>query len=157
MDKYANVKRKFLQIAMAHHPDTNSASSPEEQNTHKEKFVSARRAFEEIVEGPEGIAILKSESPDHVEEEDLDQWFKSETGHDMPFLDAATMKEVAEMTETIGGESGGLDRDGGMWTLARMVSNSVKSGGDGRDILQIEAGSIRDRQINGILRRKRRR
>jgi hypothetical protein len=87
-------------------------------------------------------------------EEDLDQWFKSETGYDMPFMDAATMKEVAEMTESVGG---GLDRDGGMWTLARMVADTVKSGGDGRSILQLEAGVVRDRSIDGILRRKRRR
>jgi hypothetical protein len=154
-DKYEVVKKVFLKIAMTCHPDTSVAESKEKQDANKETFVSARKAFEEIVAGPDGFAILKSESPNHVNsEEDLDAWFKAETGHDMPFMDARTIREVAEMTEKIGG---GLDRDGGMWTLARMVSNSAKSGGDGRDILQLEAGNIRDSSINGILRRKRRR
>lgn len=84
----------------------------------------------------------------------MDEWFRQETGFDMPYMDLATMKEVAEMTESVGG---GLDRDGGMWTLARMVTENVKNGGDGSSILQLEAGDIRDRQIDGILRRRRRR
>lgn len=37
----------------------------------------------------------------------------------MPFTELATMKEVAKITETV---KGGLDRDGGMWTLTRMVT-----------------------------------
>ena len=74
----------------------------------------------------------------------------------MPYMDPKTMKEVAEMTEKIGGESG-LDRDGGMWTLARMVKNDVASGGDGKSVLQLEAGETRNREINGTLRRIRKR
>jgi hypothetical protein len=152
---YASVKRTFLQIAMKYHPDTSKQSSESDREKHKDLFVAARMAFEAIVAGPEGVAILKTEAADYVEEEeDFEEWFKAETGHDMPFMDAATMKEVADMTETVGG---GLDRDGGMWTLARMVANTVKEGGDGRSVLQLEAGVIRDREINGILRRKRRR
>lgn len=38
-----------------------------------------------------------------------------------------------------------------------MVTQSVKSGGDGRDMLRIEAGTVRDRHIDGILRRRRKR
>jgi DnaJ domain len=151
--KYVAVKSAFLQIAMKHHPDTVTADTEDERESSKEIFVAARKAFEAIVAGPDGLAILKSETADYVDE-DLDQWFKSETGYDMPFMDAATMKEVAEMTESVGG---GLDRDGGMWTLARMVADTVKSGGDGRSLLQLEAGVVRDRSIDGILRRKRRR
>lgn len=43
-----------------------------------------------------------------------------------------------------------------MWTLARMVTASIKSGGDGSAVLSLEAGTIRDRSINGVLRRKKR-
>jgi DnaJ domain len=153
-ESYASVKNTFLQIAMKHHPDTSSAGTEAEREANKDVFVAARKAFEAIVAGPDGLAILKSESADYVEEENLDQWFKSETGYDMPFMDAATMKEVAEMTESVGG---GLDRDGGMWTLARMVADTVKSGGDSRSLLQLETGTVRDGQIDGVLRRKRRR
>jgi len=153
-DSYGQVKKTFVRIAMRHHPDTSASKTPEEQEEHKEKFLAARKAFEAIVEGPDGLAILKTESDDYDEEEDLDAWFKAETGHDMPFMDAQTMKEVAEMTEC---SDIGLDRDGGMWTLAKMVTQSVRSGGDGRDVLRLEAGTVRDRNIDGILRRRRRR
>jgi hypothetical protein len=154
---YASVKRSFLQIAMKYHPDMSNATQCSEADREKNKdlFVTARMAFEAIIVGPGGVAILKTEADDYVEEEeDFEEWFKAETGYDIPFMDAATMKEVADMTETVGG---GLDRDGGMWTLARMVANTVKSGGDGRSVLQLEAGVIRDQDINGVLRRKRRR
>jgi hypothetical protein len=150
--KYVAVKSAFLQIAMKHHPDTVTADTEDERESSKEIFVAARKAFEAIVAGPDGLAILKSETADYVEE-DLDQWFKSETGYDMPFMDAATMKEVAEMTESVGG---GLDRDGGMWTLAMSGGGYRRICGDGRSLLQLEAGVARDRSIDGILRRKRR-
>lgn len=88
---------------------------------------------------------------------DFDAWFKNETGHDTPFqfMDAETMKEVAEMEDTVGH---GLDRDGGMWMLASMVSNAVKTGQSGESILRIEAGEVhkKDAHIDGVLRRKRR-
>ena len=64
------------------------------------------------------------------------------------------MKEVAAMTETIGG---GLDRDGGMWALARMVTASVKAGSDAAVMLRLESGDVKDRVINGQLRRRRKR
>lgn len=59
------------------------------------------------------------------------------------------------MEETIGH---GLDRDGGMWTLAAMVSNAVKDGKDGASLLRLDAGDIKEvnGKIDGVLRRKRR-
>jgi hypothetical protein len=109
---YANAKKAFLQIAMKHHPDTSDAASDDAQREHRDIFVAARKAFENIVEGPEGKAVLRSESDEAWEEEEFSEWFREETGGlDMPFMDARTMKEVAEMTDKIGG---GLDRDGGM-------------------------------------------
>jgi hypothetical protein len=155
--QYTSVKTSFLKIAMKYHPDTATAqqSTELERETNKDLFVAARKAFESIMANPDGIAILKTEADDYVEEEDdFEEWFKNETGYDIPFMDAATMKEVADMTETVGG---GLDRDGGMWTLARMVANTVKSGGDGKSVLQLDAGIVRDRTINGVLRRVRKR
>jgi hypothetical protein len=148
---FTTVKRTFLRVAMSHHPDTTDHDDDDES---REIFIKARKAFEAIVEGPGGLAILRSESDAHQEEENMDAWFRAETGHDMPFMDAATMKEVAEMTDTVGG---GLDRDGGMWTLARMVTSAVKSGGNANDILQLEAGEGRNPSTNGILRRRRKR
>ncbi|KAL7556364.1 hypothetical protein ACA910_006290 [Epithemia clementina (nom. ined.)] len=155
-EDYKAVKRNFLKLAMKHHPDTAQARTKDEVALNREIFMNIRAAFESIVEGPQGIAILRSESDKKWEEEELNNWFKQETGgFDMPFLDPKTIKEVADMTTKLGGDAG-LDRDGGMWTLARMVTQNVKSGGDGASILQLEAGEERSREINGILRRKRR-
>lgn len=147
---FKDVKKTFLRIAMEHHPDTMSKKDEESMANSRDIFIAAREAFEQIVEGPNGVAVLRSES--NKDSDDFEDWFKQETGHDMPFMDAATMKEVAKMTETVGG---GLDRDGGMWTLARMVTNSVKSGGDARDVLRLESGD--GKGIDGVLRRRRRR
>ena len=150
---FSLVKQTFLQIAMKHHPDTARATTDLDLEEHKRIFMEARTAFELLMEAPDGSAMLRQDS-DQWQEDDFSAWFQEETGHDMPYMDAQTMKEVAEMTETVGG---GLDRDGGMWTLARMVTDSVRNGGDGRDMLRLEAGEIRSREINGILRRKRNR
>jgi len=40
------------------------------------------------------------------------------------------MREVADMHANMAG-SHGLDRDGGMWHLASMAANAVKSGKEG--------------------------
>jgi len=158
-EQYSVVKRTFLQLAMKHHPDTaaNRETSQEEEQASHDTFIAIRKAFEALVEGPEGVAVLRTDADEAWEEEELNTWFKDQSGgFDLPFMDAQTMKEVAEMTEKVGGDMG-LDRDGGMWTLARMVTRDVDSGGDGKSVLQLEAGSLKDRQIDGELRRKRRR
>ena len=158
---YKDVKKKFLQIAMTNHPDTIPGDlTDEEKEKMRDTFINARIAFEALCEDAvDGTAMHK----DDIDEEDamanFDSWFKSETGFDTPFqfdMDPETMKEVASMTETIGG---GLDRDGGMWALARMVTSAVKSGGDAATMLRLEAGDVRekDRNINGMLRRRRKR
>lgn len=153
--EYSQVKRAFLQIAMKHHPDTTEASTEEEKQKHRDIFVAARKAFENITEGPGGMAVLRSESDDAWQEEELNEWFHQESGgFDMPFMDVKTRREVSEVMDKIGG---GLDRDGGMWTLARMVANDVKNGGDGASLLRLESGDVRSRDINGILRRRRKR
>ena len=152
---YATVKRTFLNIAMAHHPDTSKAETAEERERHRDIFVTARKAFELLIEGPGGLAVLRSESDSAWEEEEFNEWFHQESGgFDMPFMDMKTRKEVSRVMEEIGG---GLDRDGGMWTLARMVANENKNGGDAASLLRLEAGDVRSRDLNGILRRRRKR
>lgn len=153
-DPFSKVKESFIKIAMSHHPDTHGETSEEKKNEFREIFIRARRAFELLAEGPDGEILLKKEKK---EMENFDTWFKHETGHDTPFqfMDAKTMKEVAEMEDTIGH---GLDRDGGMWMLASMVNKAVKSGQNGAALLQLEAGTVeqKDSSIDGVLRRKRR-
>lgn len=156
--EYKVAKTTFLKIAMENHPDTAIVETEEDRIKLREIFIKARRAFESLAEAPDGSIVLQ----EHVDEmggsQNFDSWFRQETGHDTPFqfMSEETMKEVAEMTESVGG---GLDRDGGMWTLANMVTNAVKGGAkDGMDMLRLEAGELKrtNDQIDGVLRRKRR-
>lgn len=161
---YKDVKKKFLKIAMTNHPDTHADNlSKEEKEKMRNKFIAARVAFESLVEDPDdGTAIrIKEHMENEQMEANFESWFKGETGLNTPFqfdLDPETMKEVAKMTEKMGGESGGLDRDGGMWTLARMVTSAVKTGGDAATILRLEGGDAKVNPqggSNGKLRRRR--
>ena len=173
---YKDAKKKFLKIAMSNHPDvlssrqaggddddaSSSAKGDDDDGMtleeRKEIFIRARVAFERLAEDPnDGLAILKEDLDDAME--NFDSWFQSETGLATPFqfdLDPQTMKEVAAMTEEIGG---GLDRDGGMWALARMVTASVKAGSDAATVLRLEAGDVKDanKSLGGSLRRVRKR
>jgi hypothetical protein len=162
---YKDVKRKFLKIAMTNHPDTHSEDLDDEQREHmRNTFIQARIAFEMLTEDTaDGTAILVSEKEKEDKEANFDSWFQHETGFHTPFqfeMDPQTMKEVAQMTESIGGDSG-LDRDGGMWALARMVTSAVKSGGDAGSILRLESGDVKNPNNTGNrtgeLRRRRKR
>mmetsp|Transcript_4797 Transcript_4797/g.11414 ORF Transcript_4797/g.11414 Transcript_4797/m.11414 type:complete len:109 (-) Transcript_4797:1118-1444(-) len=100
---------------MNNHPDTHKEGlSEKEQEAMRDMFIEARVAFEMLAEDPEdGTAILVEEKEDR--ESNFDSWFHNETGLKNPFdvdIDPETMKEVAEMTEKLGG-SQGMDRDGG--------------------------------------------
>jgi hypothetical protein len=94
---------------------------------------------------------LEDEYSNFMSDEEFDSWFAKETGHSNPFqfdLDPATMREVADMHADMAG-SHGLDRDGGMWHLASMVANAVKSGKEGgaESLLRLSAGHINDDDI----------
>jgi len=155
---YAKAKKSFLQIAMKNHPDTAGVEDEAHQAKLRDVFIAAREAFEKLVKAPDGSIILKEEADSMP---DFDQWFKQETGHKNPFdidLDPQTIKEVAEATDEMGG---GLARDGGMWQLAKMVTNAHKGGGDVGSILRISGGNHEEnkksKDVDGVLRRRRRR
>jgi len=88
--------------------------SEKEQEAMRDKFIAARMAFEALEEDPEdGKAVLAEELIDR--KSNFDSWFHNETGLKNPFdvdMDPETMKEVAEMTEKMGGKQG-MERDGG--------------------------------------------
>mmetsp|Transcript_12282 Transcript_12282/g.14073 ORF Transcript_12282/g.14073 Transcript_12282/m.14073 type:complete len:223 (-) Transcript_12282:115-783(-) len=154
---YANAKKSFIKIAMKNHPDTAGVEDEADRDRLRDVFIRAREAFEKLVEAPDGSIMLQEEA-DLMP--DFDQWFRHETGHDNPFdlnLDPETMKEVAEMTDEMGG---GLARDGGMWQLAKMVTNAHKDGGDAGSILKLEGGKYQENEkakhVDGVLRRRQR-
>lgn len=162
---YKDVKKKFLKIAMTNHPDTHSSSeglSDDDKQKMRDKFIAARIAFESLTEDKsDGTAVRCEDRQDDDSDDNFDSWFRNETGLNTPFhidIDPETMKEVARMTEKMGGEAGGLDRDGGMWTLARMVTSAVKTGGDAATVLRLESGGGGDGANGGFkgeLRRRR--
>jgi len=132
---------------MNNHPDMHTEGlSDTEKETMRDKFIEARMAFKRLAEDPDdGKAILEEEAIDR--ENNFASWFHNETGLKNPFdvdIDEETMKEVAEMTEKLGGKQG-MDRDGGMWALARMVTSAVRAGGDAASILRLESGDTKQR------------
>ena len=164
---YAQAKKNFLKIAMKHHPDTVGNDCEETRQKSQNIFMKCRAALESFVEYDDtGKCILKSdkveEEKSRMSNEEFDDWFKEETGHNNPFqfdLDPSVMREVADtMTDMEG--SHGLDRDGGMWHLASMISSAVKSGKEGAEsVLKLEAGNVRpeDVEAKGKLERRRKR
>eukprot|EP00585_Thalassiosira_rotula_P025186 CAMPEP_0196230404 /NCGR_PEP_ID=MMETSP0913-20130531/1618_1 /TAXON_ID=49265 /ORGANISM="Thalassiosira rotula, Strain GSO102" /LENGTH=238 /DNA_ID=CAMNT_0041510423 /DNA_START=69 /DNA_END=785 /DNA_ORIENTATION=- len=166
--KYSHAKKSFLKIAMKHHPDTVSTECEITQKKSQEIFMKCRAALESLVECEDtGLCLLRSEVEEledrSMSDEEFDSWFEEETGHQNPFsfdLDPAVMREVASMHDDMAG-SHGLDRDGGMWHLASLISSAVKKGKDGAEsVLKLEAGSIREGEnveAKGKLERRRKR
>ena len=163
--KYSLAKKSFLKVAMKHHPDTLGTDCEETQQKSQAIFMKCRKALEALEECPDtGLAILKTEAElkRSMSNEEFDEWFEEETG--LPSfqfdLDPKVMREVADMHEDMAG-SHGLDRDGGMWHLASMISSAVKTGkGEGAEsVLKLEAGAIRDEETVavGTLSRRRKR
>ena len=153
---YQDAKKAFLKIAMNNHPDTATVESDDHRKKLRDRFIAARQAFEALVEAPDGSICLKEDLREKGREDGkFDEWFENETGYSNPFeyvdLDPQVMQEVADMTDKMGG---GFDRDGGMWTLANMVTSSVKSGG-GASVLRLEQGEVK--QTESTLKNKRRR
>ncbi|KAL7508346.1 hypothetical protein ACHAXN_005431 [Cyclotella atomus] len=161
---FAHAKKSFLKIAMKHHPDTFSQDDSEEKRKKSQDiFMRCRSALESLVECEStGVALLRTEVEEArtMSNEEFDSWFEQETGKQSPFalnIDAATMREVASMHEDMEG-SHGLDRDGGMWHLASLISSTVKSGKDGADLLKLEAGNVKEEEeAKGQLEKRRKR
>jgi len=181
---YTTAKKSFLKVAMDNHPDIVnqrfqnenliddlSEEQLQEYNKKKEaylqnsieRFHRAKKAFDELVEVEDGYCALRIEveaeeelKKNQMTDAEFDKWFLNETGHANPYnfdIDPATAREVAEVTSTMGG---GLDRDGGMWTLANMISEGVKGGT--KDVLKLEQGEIKEglESENKSSRRRRR-
>ena len=126
--------------------------------------MKCRSALESLIECEStGLALLKSEVKEEkdrtMSNEEFDNWFEKETGKQSPFalnIDPATMREVASMHSDMEG-SHGLDRDGGMWHLASMISDTVKSGKEGAaDLLKLESGKV-EQVAEGRLEKRRKR
>lgn len=125
---YQTVKRRFIELALKHHPDT----SQRDENDYDEKdgaevFIQLREAFESIRENSDGTARLANSGEDSSwTNDEFQAWFYDETGHqDIMFkMDLKTRKDVIDIANHQA--QGGLDK-GGMWEMARAMAEQAKS------------------------------
>jgi hypothetical protein len=151
------VKRKFLQLALRHHPDTST-----EKNSTSDTFVKIREAFEQIKRDFASRIDADSSSSSWLTEEEFDAWFYEETGQKM---DAATRRDVMHVYKN------GLTRTeyGPVWEIAFILeeegffthkektlprhqadqkgSNNDNSNGDGKEGRTQERASRRKRSF----------
>jgi phage shock protein A len=149
---YDAVKRRFLELALQHHPDLagkNSTSRGKNESDADDRltdttttttsrndtdnFIRFRQAFEAVKENSDGSASLRSSSSRSSRDnnniwtdEEFQAWFYEETGHsDVMFrMDLKTRKEVIDVAESQ--SQGGLDK-GGMWEMARSMAEQEQA------------------------------
>jgi len=170
---YEDVRAAFRKLALQHHPDIVAAKrrkdegvqmkgNPGETKRSSLEFTKIREAFEAIVEGPNGVAILRDGrrdsssgggQGDSVNENNGDKNHCSNRHHDEPHgflhksVNPIVLHEVAEVAATM--NPGGLDR-GGMWQYANMIRNMGS-------LPPLQVGSGIDRSSDQRLRRRRKR
>ncbi|KAL7529801.1 hypothetical protein ACHAXR_004358 [Thalassiosira sp. AJA248-18] len=164
---YKQVHIAFRELALKHHPDTTKNSS---RNSSSTDFNRIREAFEAIVEGPSGIAVLRDpyverrdsgdknemDVPDAEETKNSYNAFQDEqNGYLHPSVNPQILREVAEVAEKM--NPGGLDK-GGMWQYANMIRTMAKEGGEGLPPLRVDGGDDVDRkESESRVRRRRKR
>ena len=143
---YAEVKNRFQQLALEHHPDRITATNQEDNSTHNltseeatMRFVRYRTAFEAIVESDDGSgsAVLREDFDFRkvMTEQSNDQTTNaaSATAQHVPnyddmshrHIDPQVLREVAELAEDMA--PGGLDK-GGLWQFAASMREKAKRG-----------------------------
>ena len=123
---YTEVKQRFLELALKHHPDHSTThSTSEDENNSSERsvvdFIRFRQAFESLKEDMDGTASQVEKGAPSWTDEEFKAWYYEETGHaDLEFrMDIKTRKEVIDVYNQQ--VQGGLDR-GGMWEMARRMA-----------------------------------
>ena len=115
-------------MALIHHPDTADKS---DRGHSSWEFTRIKDAFDKIVEGPGGLAVLRdhsyeSESADEASSPSNAGSNEHQSNNTMhSSLNPSILREVANVADTM--SPGGLDR-GGMWQYANMVRNMAQQG-----------------------------
>mmetsp|Transcript_32328 Transcript_32328/g.48474 ORF Transcript_32328/g.48474 Transcript_32328/m.48474 type:complete len:239 (+) Transcript_32328:90-806(+) len=179
---YKEVQLAFRQLALRHHPDTASSQQQHgdgDGTDHNSAMVSSsftdiREAFEAIIEGPNGEAILRKDNDytssfnQNARYRDKDEYkynnndnkrpppHDSDLFHSSLDLDPQILREVAQVAEEM--NPAGLDK-GGMWAYANMVNRMAKR--DGLPPLRVGNGGEgvvdEDKSKSGVSRRRRKR
>ena len=175
---YKEVQMAFRKLALRHHPDTASSQQhgdDTEHNIMSYSFTEIREAFEAIIEGPNGEALLRKNyeytssfkhnaqyrdnDKNNNNEMDINSNNNRPPPHDSDLfhssLNPQILREVAQVAEEM--NPGGLDK-GGMWQYANMVNRMAKE--EGLPPLRVGngGGDIEDdRSRSGVARRRRKR
>ena len=172
---YKEVQLAFRKLALRYHPDTANNNlyqhgDDTDQNngvmmsSSSSSFTEIREAFEAIVEGPNGEAILRKNNDYTASSSALNGSYGEESDkrptppHDNNMfhssLNPQILREVAQVAEAM--NPGGLDK-GGMWQYANMVNRMAKEEG-GLPPLQLgrEEDDNAESQ-SGVARRRRKR
>mmetsp|Transcript_26427 Transcript_26427/g.56199 ORF Transcript_26427/g.56199 Transcript_26427/m.56199 type:complete len:229 (+) Transcript_26427:3-689(+) len=162
---YEQVQIAFRELALKHHPDTNSNN--ESGDNSSENFNRIREAFEAIAEGPNGIAVVPDEYSEAEQRKSVNvmnvpdgdrEKQKAAQNEQNGFLHSSVnpkiFREVADVAEKM--NPGGLDR-GGMWQYANMIRNMADKNEDGIPPLRISGIPKTNDEKAGKRRRRRRR
>ena len=138
---YAEVKNRFQQLALEHHPDRIAATNQEDSSTNKLtsevatlRFVRYRTAFEALVESDDGSgsAVLRDDfdfrklmSEQGPTETPNAQYVPNYDDMSHRHIDPQVLREVAELAEDMA--PGGLDK-GGLWQFAASMREKAKRG-----------------------------
>jgi hypothetical protein len=154
---YEQVRSAYRKLALVHHPDTADKSFPNGSEVDARHFNRIKDAFDAIVEGPGGMAVLRdpsSKSFGHSnstnnEDANSSSNLHHETNHTFlhPSLNPSILREVAQVADM---SPGGLDR-GGMWQYASMVRNMAEE--EGLPPLQV-GGDVEEEKKTRRRRRK---
>jgi hypothetical protein len=179
---YKEVQLAFRKLALRYHPDTanNNLYQHGDDTDHNNgammsssssSFTEIREAFEAIVEGPNGEAILRNNNDYTVSSSSFNGSYGEESvshnhnkrpppPHDNNNLfhssiNPQILREVAQVAEEM--NPGGLDK-GGMWQYANMVNRMAKE--DGLPPLQLgreDDDNNAERRSGSVVRRRRKR
>mmetsp|Transcript_5109 Transcript_5109/g.8416 ORF Transcript_5109/g.8416 Transcript_5109/m.8416 type:complete len:238 (-) Transcript_5109:68-781(-) len=184
MTTYKEVQLAFRKLALRYHPDTANNNSRQQHNGDESSdhnngvvmmssssFTEIREAFEAIVEGPNGEAILRNNNNySSMSSSDDENYDKNEmdirnNNHKRPppphdisnnlfhsSINPQILREVAQVAEEM--NPGGLDK-GGMWQYANMVNRMAKE--EGLPPLRVGKGGDDNESRSGVARRRRKR
>lgn len=126
---YTQVKKRFLELAMKHHPDrAANENSSSDDNVNKQNgvkdFIRFRQAFERIQEDANGMTTVGDgdDASHQWTDEEFNAWYSEETGRDSSLTFRLDMKTRQEVIDVVKKQAqGGLDR-GGIWEWARRLA-----------------------------------